>query len=370
MRFAIRADASNEIGTGHVMRCLTLAMKLRERKHEVFFLSKNHIGNINKLIEKHGFLLAPLEVNQDQRSVYEMLQHSHWVGGTQDQDAKECINAIEKYFTFAPDWVIVDHYGLDSHWHRIIQNHYSSSKLMVIDDLADRKYFCDLLLDQTYGQKDNAYANLLEKECKQLLGTKFALLRDEFSRINDSILKYREKRSQSRLNHLLIMMGGTDHLNMSAKVLKSVANYDFFEKITVVLGSTASHKNNIKYLCQNINNASLIIDSNNISQLLLKHDLCIGAAGASSWERCAMGLPSLIMAFAENQKSIASNLSSSGACLYLSRDFSDNELKKLLDKALFSENYMPMVKKSLDICDGNGALKIVEILENEINQKY
>ncbi|USE39410.1 UDP-2,4-diacetamido-2,4,6-trideoxy-beta-L-altropyranose hydrolase [Endozoicomonas sp. SCSIO W0465] len=368
MYIVIRADASHEIGTGHVMRCLTLAKKLRLQKHQILIICKNHPGNLSTLIASYGFTPVILDVGPSEKT--KKLQHAHWVGGSQEQDALESSRAIQQNLAGCPDWIIVDHYGLDCSWQKTMQKKFPESKIMVIDDLADREHCCEVLLDQTLGRSANAYANLLPQRTIKLLGTKYALLRDVFLVDNKEIIQHRKIRSKIGLDRLLIMMGGTDHLNKSATVLNAIASHKEIKKITVVLGPTAMHKQHIEQLCKSIDNASLIVGSNDISQLLIEHDFCIGAAGTSSWERCALGLPGLVMAFADNQKTIANNLSKSGACFYLPVDFSSFELNHLLNEVRKPEAYMRMVSDSLKVCDGVGVRRVIETLENELNQKH
>ena len=365
MRFVIRADASHEIGTGHVMRCLTLAKNLEQRQHEILFICKNHPGHLDDLIAHYGFSQVSLDIVPS--NDLDRLQHAHWVGGGQKQDAEGSAIAIQQHFATDPEWIIVDHYGLDSSWHKIVKQHFAKAKIMVIDDLGDRQHCCDLLLDQTYGRSEEAYTHLLPQETRKLLGSTFALLRDEFSVDSGKVLQHRKERIKAGLGRVLIMMGGTDHLNKSAIALNAVANISAIEKITVVLGPTAVHRDKIGRLCQDIDHASLIVGSDNISQLLMDHDFCIGAAGSSAWERCALGLPGLIMAFADNQKVIADNLAAAGACLHLQANFDADHLNLLLNDIFDPEKYLTMVQNSIKVCDGQGAGRTVEILENASN---
>lgn len=365
MKVVMRVDSSQEIGTGHVMRCLALAKKLEQRQHNILFVCKRHPGHLFDLIARYGFSQVLLDIAPS--DCIKRLPHAHWVGGCQKDDAKQSIMAIQSHFAEKPDWIIVDHYGLDSAWHKVVKQDFAQEKIMVIDDLVDREHCCDLFLDQTYGRSEEAYSHLLPQGSKQLLGSKFALLRDEFLFDDRKILQHRKNRIKSGLGRILIMMGGTDNMNKSPSVVKAIANSSSIEKITVVLGETAAWKDEVAQLCQDVDCASLIVGSDEISQLLLEHDICIGAAGSSAWERCALGLPTLIMALFDNQKVIAHNLVAAGACLYLQADFDAENLNLLLNDIFDQENYLAMVVSGLKVCDGRGAERTAEILETAVN---
>ncbi len=164
MNIVFRVDASLLIGTGHVMRCLTLARALRERGHSCTFISREHPGNLNCLIESEGFQVKrlPMEFCQDNR-----LFHASWLGSSQSRDAEVC----KKYISnLNPSWLVVDHYGLDAHWERLTLP--NSCRVLVIDDLADRAHFCDVLLDQNLGKDPKHYKELVSTNCLILTGPK------------------------------------------------------------------------------------------------------------------------------------------------------------------------------------------------------
>ena len=174
MKIAIRVDSSLQIGSGHVMRCLTLADILKNDAG-ILFLCRPHEGNLISLIRAKGFLVRVLE---NPTGISDPnLMHSEWLGATQKQDIDQCLNLLkEEYF----DWMIVDHYALDIVWQSAMKKCYK--KLLVIDDLGDRRHSCDVLLDQNYGSDHRKYYNLVPKKCLLLLGPEFALLREQFAK--------------------------------------------------------------------------------------------------------------------------------------------------------------------------------------------
>ncbi len=177
MRVVFRVDASLQMGTGHVMRCLTLALVLKENGVDVRFICRKHKGNLIDKIRSNGFNVHELELLVE-IEVDNRLAHSQWLGATQQQDADDCINILKVEKT---NWIIVDHYALDEQWQKRIKLY--CKKLMVIDDLADRKHQCDVLLDQTFGRQQKDYLALTPEGCELLLGSQYALLRSEFSKL-------------------------------------------------------------------------------------------------------------------------------------------------------------------------------------------
>ena len=194
----IRADASSKIGIGHIMRCLALADGLYSVGCCITFVCRRHPGHLQALIESKQYRCYLLEQCTDlspetPASFMEM----------QAQDAQEFIvilNGIGK----KPAWVICDHYELDRIWHEMVYEY--TDRLMVIDDLADRDYSCDILLDPSYLRQPKAYRDLVPEECKLLTGTKFALLRDEFFQARLEINSF--SRLPIKRPRILVTMGG------------------------------------------------------------------------------------------------------------------------------------------------------------------
>ena len=195
MKVVIRTDASIQIGTGHVMRCLTLAEGLKYKNVRVEFICREHKGNMISYIKSRGFevhiiplLKKDTGIPSLSKAKVKILDHADWLGSTQEQDAHICHQILGKLI---PDWLIVDHYSLDQVWEMKLQG--SFQKLMVIDDLADRSHACDLILDQTYNRKLDDYKSLVTSKCQVLVGSKYALLRPEFSEWREFSLRRREK---------------------------------------------------------------------------------------------------------------------------------------------------------------------------------
>lgn len=347
---AIRVDSSHQIGIGHVMRCLTLAYKLRDNDIEVTFICKEFPGNSISFIKSNEFLVLTIPF------VANSSINTRELGTSQEVDAKATIDLLDDIGYKTVDCIVVDNYELDAKWHGVARQ--VTKKILIIDDLANREYDCDAIIDQTLGRSESEYRELVPAECQILTGTKFTLLREEFCLNESDIRQHRKMREKGGVKHLLVMMGGTDPDNFTSKILKEICLYKVFSKISVVLASNAPHLQAVQEL-SNINTSiDLIINSQNISKILLDNDVCIGAAGTSAWERCSLGLPSILFVLADNQKKIANELEISGAALTFSHLRCIEDIKIELDKIVEKDKYLTMVNNCLKICDGQGVSRV------------
>ena len=362
MNIVIRADASNIIGYGHIMRCLTLADALTERRHSVQFVCRDLKGNINNLIVKHGYVVLVLPFPELSNSCSEQLNENEAnVTVSQLTDVKETLNALGNINV---DWFIVDHYSLDSIWHKEIYS--CSKKIMVIDELANRYHECDILLDQTYGRSITDYDDLTNHNCIKLIGSSYSLLRKQYYQFR---LQAEEKRNNFHtIKKILISMGGVDAENISAIVLDGLEAIQWEENIEVdiILGENSPYIEIMKRKVESSKlNTKILSDVENMAELMLEADLAIGAGGTTSWERCCMGLPSLMVIYADNQLSIVENISAAGAGINIGRSNMLTALKvsQYIENILESETMMnAMSKECFVICDGLGADRVVERL--------
>jgi UDP-2,4-diacetamido-2,4,6-trideoxy-beta-L-altropyranose hydrolase len=354
-----RCDASLQIGTGHVMRCLTLADALSEQGAECHFICREHRGHLLDVIQQRGHQTYSLPVesgSQYQEKKESELAHAEWLGSTQQQDADLCSTLLQVLQT---DWLIVDHYALDVHWEKRLRSY--CKKLMVIDDLADRQHDCDILLDQTFGRDPQNYVQWVPRNCKLLCGANYALLRPEFSQWREYSIKRREK---GQLEHLLINLGGVDKDNVTTKILKGLEDSALpdYCKITVVMGSTAP--------CVDVVREQAILmpwptevktGVSNMAELMAKSDLAIGAAGSTSWERCCLGLPTIMVVLADNQSVIAKALERAEAASLL--DLTSLETQPLAFKQYLSSRILEKMSTSARaVSDGLGALRVIKTL--------
>ena len=205
MRVIFRVDSSLQMGTGHLMRCLTLANEFKEQNHEIYFICRDLPGNLNLLIN-YPVLVLPQNYNFQSEALY-----LNWLGATQEQDAEKTISVIPKN----ADLLIVDSYALDEKWHKQLRPY--TKKIMVIDDLVDRQFDCDVLLNQNLGIRPEDYEEKVRNDCELLLSCNYALLRPEFSNLRKKALI--KRKNTKEINNILIAMGGCDDSKKTAPKL-------------------------------------------------------------------------------------------------------------------------------------------------------
>ena len=369
-RVVFRTDASVEIGSGHVMRCLALADVLRSKGNECHFICHEHTGNLIKLIKKKGYCVHTLQIIRDKNSkeVYSISEsiyqaraqpvYSSWLGTSQEDDAGQCATIFNKIH---PDWLVVDHYSLGICWEKIVKP--KAQRLMVIDDLVNRKHFADLLLDQNLGRKTDDYGDLVPETCQILVGPQYALIRPEFSELRDDSLKRRNNSSHKKI---LISMGSFDKDNLTGKILDGLKSCQLPKdcQITIILGSQSPWLDTIKTKAANMPwLAKVKININNMARQMLCADIAIGGAGTSSWERCCLGLPTLILVVANNQIDNAKALADSKAAILIDTTTDLHEalaagLKELNDKNRFRQ----IANAAADITDGKGTSRVYDVM--------
>ncbi|MFW0755451.1 UDP-2,4-diacetamido-2,4,6-trideoxy-beta-L-altropyranose hydrolase [Pseudomonas sp. H11T01] len=372
IKVAFRVDASLQMGTGHVMRCLTLADALTFQGSECQFICREHPGNLIEHIRSKGFqvhvlpLSDSLEANLIAVNVPTtelQLAHATWLGSTQEKDAAECTAILSELI---PDWLIVDHYALDARWETALKPHYR--KLMVIDDLADRTHQCNLLLDQTFGRDAEDYAPWLPDACTLLCGSQYSLLRPEFAALRAYSL---ERRKKPQLKHLLITMGGVDQLNATGQLLQALKSTELPAncQITVVMGTTAPWLAEVRQLAEQMPWPTTVrVGISDMAQLMADSDLAIGAAGATSWERCCLGLPTALVVLADNQKMAAEILDKAQAVITLSlgKDLIA-ELAQIIGVLRHDKHRMKNITEhAKNITDGTGCQFVASTL-NKLN---
>ena len=341
MKIAFRVDASCLIGAGHVMRCLVLANALREQGHQILFVCRNYPGNLNKVISKNEY--AVRELSFKGARIYQEQNYSddydQWLWVTQQQDANETSLLLKSEQL---DWLIVDHYSLDYVWEK--QLRVTSKKIMVIDDLANRKHDCDILLDQNYySSMQKRYRRYVACNTAMLLGPRYALIRDEILRSKN--LRAAAQKKITSTPKVLLSMGGLDPDNMTLDILKYIKNNAVLSdyQVDVVVGLINPHRRMIENFCSKHNNLNFHRSPNYFISLLTAAEFVIGAGGISVYERCILGIPSLVFSLSDNQKQICSDVADFGAHIFLKKisDLKDGiqmltneKLNRLTEKSL------------------------------------
>ena len=307
---AFRTDASLQIGSGHVMRCLTLADALKAQGAQCHFISRAHPGHLLELIQQRGYkansLVAPVqqaqaaiknnatEVQDRPPKQQDKSAHAAWLGSTWQTDAQETAAILA---TLQPDWLITDHYALTQSWEEALKPYYK--KLMVIDDLADRAHACDLLLDQNwFGDiTPTRYRNLVPPHCKCYLGPEYALLKPEYAQLRATMPP-----RDGTVRRVLVFLGGSDPSNQTAKVLTALMQPSFAHlQVDIVLGQNHPNAEGVAAQAATRPGTSLHQGLPTLAPLMVRADLMISAGGSTTWERMCLGLPAIVISVAANQ---------------------------------------------------------------------
>ena len=358
MRIAFRTDASLQIGTGHVMRCLTLADALIKRGAPSTFICRPHAGHLLNFLQQRGQRAVALASADNVFTAPAEPIHATWLGTDWENDAVQTQQALGDQVV---DWLVVDHYAIDRRWEQALRPH--ARRIMAIDDLADRPHECDLLLDQNLGRQAKDYGGLLSRHTQTLIGPAYALLRPEFTHWREYSL---QRRAQPQLKNLLITMGGMDQANATGQVLDTLTRCELPAdlRITVVMGPTAPWLAKVQAQAASMTRPTQVVAGvDNMAWLMAESDLCIGAAGGSALERCALGLPTLVLILAANQHSVAMALKSHEAAWVAA------EVQQLMGQitTLFNNETQTAALKKMSqaaakLLTGNGVSQVVEIL--------
>lgn len=336
MLAVIRTDASTSIGSGHVMRCLTLAHRLKKEKNaKVVFVMRDLPGNLIDVVEKQGFEVLKLPpANQK----YSLNGYGLWLTVPMEVDAQQTIEVLQHYLQEhgcdVVNRLIVDSYALDEQWELMLRPY--CKEIKVIDDLANRRHECDILLDQNfYLNKDVRYAGLVPEHCEMLLGPEHALLREEFHEAK----KHLRKRD-GNIRNILVFYGGSDLTNETEKAIKALVQlhdegYSF--TADVITGVSNSRREKIKNLCSKYYFFHYYCQVSNMAEFMNKADLMLGAGGSTTWERLYMELPALVTAVAENQIQGCRDCSQAGLIYYLGE--SEKVTVDVIVNALFAQLY-------------------------------
>lgn len=358
MNVFIRADASLQIGTGHVMRCMTLARALRQRGITVWFVSREIPGHLCDFVEDEGFAICRLPHDGAKAmAMTETPDYARWREATPVQDAVETGLAIAAS-NLPVDWLVVDHYALDRNWERSMRRF--ARNIMVVDDLADRHHDCELLLDQNlYENMKTRYDGLIPPHTVKLLGPAFAVLRAEFA-----VLRRNIRIRTGEIERILVFFGGSDVVNVTMKAIEAIAlNLSKRLAVDVVIGINNPHREMIEAATVQLPSARCHFNVRNMANLMIEADLCIGAAGGTAWERCCLGLPTMVVTVADNQVEATRRLHENSILYFIGEHsrVSAKDIAETLD--LFYSN-SDLVRRysenSMSLVDGMGVQKCVD----------
>ncbi|MDI7863632.1 UDP-2,4-diacetamido-2,4,6-trideoxy-beta-L-altropyranose hydrolase [Rhizobiaceae bacterium n13] len=359
LRVVFRVDASLDIGTGHVIRCLTLADRLRGQGAEVGFVCREFEGHLCDLIEGRGFNVSrlPLPAPGWRPPSDGEPRHASWLGLSWQEDAEQTAEAIA--YPRLPDWLVVDHYALDSRWEQTFRAR--GIKLLAIDDLADRSHSCNVLVDQNLvAGMVGRYEGRVPGNCTLLLGPTYAMLQSEYS-----VLRTRTSPREGPIRRVLVSFGGVDKDCLTEKTVDALLSLKVPQlQADVVLSSSSPQFDRIRKRIAGNSAVRLHDRVASLAPLILAADLAIGASGTTNWERFCLGLPAVVVTVADNQTAIAAELAAHnlvewlGHASVVDQTLIEGALRKLLETGLDGT----WSERCLNVVDGHGTDRVCAVL--------
>jgi UDP-2,4-diacetamido-2,4,6-trideoxy-beta-L-altropyranose hydrolase len=272
------------------MRCLTLADALRAEGASCTFVARELPRQLADKMLGQGHGLIRLEEQT----------------GDVADDAAQTVTAIAGEDC---DWLIVDSYALDYRWEQRVRGH--ARAVLVMDDLADRRHDCDLLVDQNYyADAQSRYASLVPEGTRCLLGPGYALLRAQFAGALP--------RATQMADRLFVAMGGSDQFDICAQVIELLRRLGARAPgADIVAGTDTALFARLGRGAEGLENVRVHGFVDDIATLMARCNMAIGAGGSSTWERCALGLPALVIVTADNQRRMSQDLAHAGLIVLL-----------------------------------------------------
>ncbi|SDW44220.1 UDP-2,4-diacetamido-2,4,6-trideoxy-beta-L-altropyranose hydrolase [Marinobacter mobilis] len=335
------------------MRCLALASAFENLGLKSEFLCRAHEGNLISLIRQSGFPVTELAVARE--STAGCSEYESWLGANVLADAEDSISAM---LWGGRVWVVADHYGIDERWEQAVSGR--AGRIIVIDDLANRAHQCDFLVDSSYKRTATDYINLVPPDCQVLAGTRYCLLRAEFSEFRQRVLP---RLFNMPPRHILVSLGGIDRRNFTSLIIDELETTQLPDsvKVDVVIGHASPYREMLEErsrssrLCVSINQGV-----NDMARRLVSADICVGAVGSSVWERCCLGCPSFVAILADNQKEGAQKLQSDGVVQTFSPT-ARGELRALVD-GVARLTMQHLSENGRRLVDGLGVQRVVKAI--------
>jgi UDP-2,4-diacetamido-2,4,6-trideoxy-beta-L-altropyranose hydrolase len=354
---AFRVDASQKIGIGHVMRCLTLADALAAHGARTRFISRHLPRHLRDLVRGRGHECAV--VAGASFSGRGELTHADWLEASQETDAADTLRALDDRRW---DCLVVDHYALDARWETGMRE--AAARILVIDDLADRAHDCDVLLDQNvYPGMETRYAGKVPVRCEQLIGPRYALLRLEFRQWRERVAP-----RTGAVKRVMVCFGGVDAENLTEAALDALRSLGLNgSAVDVVIGASHPRIEATRAVCATAG-YTCHVQSDRMAELMASADVALGAAGSTSWERCCVGLPTVCVATAHNQVAIAAGLESRGVAVTVAPEspVSAGHVAGVLGHLLADpERVASMSRTAWNLVDGLGAARVRDCVLNK-----
>lgn len=365
MNIVIRVDAAKHIGTGHMHRCITLAKKLVAHGADVKFVMVAFDGGLIQFVENNGFEVIPMTIGNLPVDVND---ESSWASHSEEEDAQKFLTSVSE---LQVDCCIVDHYALSQVWECLIADKVNC--IVVIDDLANRNHYCQLLLDQNYWPNYlHRYDGLVPNNCVLLLGPAYSLLRDEFLELRQA--SYALNRQTNNTLKVLVNFGGIGNMNLLRNFCLAIRNFKQYT-FTIITGALPSE--NIKELQnllvqQDSTHVTLSRNTTQMGELMAESDFAFGACGSTVWERFCLGLNSALVEVANNQRQLLHYLNEQDLidCLGSIHTLTQVKIETYLSQLdITNSHYANRKQVIMGLVDGRGAAKVSAQIQELINVK-
>jgi len=351
MRVLIRVDASDRIGWGHARRCLALACELRRCEATVAFVSRTMDDALAEEGRRNG-----IDVLVFSQAVAERLRNGD--SGAEDLLSAEAQAADAKEtLRLSSDWggadiAIVDHYGLGEIWERAVRG--SVRRIVVLDDLANRRHDCDVLADAARSdRRKQQYSSLVPPGTMLLIGPQYALLRPEFSSHREIVGR------DGSLRRVFVSFGAVDAAGHSRRAVAVIRGRLPDARIEVIVGPACPHIGTLQEMAAADPAVQLHVGAPDVVRLMSSADLAVGAGGGTAWERACVGLPSIVSRTAENQGAVVTSVCEAGCAVEVA---ADSGFEEALGAALLLLQSNPALVRRLgragpQIVDGRGVAR-------------
>ncbi|MDT8993102.1 UDP-2,4-diacetamido-2,4,6-trideoxy-beta-L-altropyranose hydrolase [Curvibacter sp. APW13] len=363
VKVVFRTDASRQIGTGHVVRCLALAGELRARGLESYFVCRMHPGNMITAIRQRGYDVmelpaGPAPLQPAPAAGGSQSAHAGWLGCDWRSDAEQTLRAMS---AIKPDMLVIDHYAIDIRWEEVLRPHVR--RMVVIDDLADRRHECDFLLDQNWFGDDMSrrYQGMIPDHCVTMLGPRYALLKPEYA-----TLRAHMPPRDGEVGRVLVFMGGSDLTNETGKVMDALAQPRLAHLLVdVVVGVNHPDPQGITHKAAARPAIHVYSGLPSLAGWMARADLMISAGGSTSWERMCLGLPAVVISIAANQTATNVAMQAAGYIDFLgeSTQVSAQIIADAIGRCLQDpERLRQMSRRCQDLVPGTGAERVCDFV--------
>ncbi|WP_417497875.1 UDP-2,4-diacetamido-2,4,6-trideoxy-beta-L-altropyranose hydrolase [Maricaulis sp.] len=338
-RILVRADARPELGGGHIMRCLSLAGALGAHGAEIAFACAPGSADLVPALSRSGHSIMAA------RSAADFDLPKAW-------NRRAGAIVVDLYSSTRAD---------ESRMRRI------APVIAVLEDLPERAHDCDLLVDQGFDRSPADYARRVPPGTTLLLGANMAPLRPDFARLRTASLARRG--TGTVLSRVLVSMGLTDVGGISGDIVALLRDSLPTVTIDVILGPRAPSLPGLLQAAESDPKLNILVDVEHMAECAMGADLAIGAGGGSALERCVLGVPSIVVVLAENQRPAARAMAAAGAALTIETpEALTDELPRLL-RDVSPQQLAELSANAARLCDGRGAGRIAEALLGLIAQR-